>query len=129
MIYRKKKNVKKKNSREGLSEEEFLHKGSVLQPIFFNYIKALYWAFENQSLESLNFKYTANGKRQIQVENLSIEKMSRQKQLQTILMDEKLRETTYLGVEIMNSKRQVKTKLGHVVKIRVCRLTWRNRDA
>ena len=37
-------------------------------------------------------------------------------------MDEKLRETTNLGVEIMNSKRQVKTKLGHVVKIRVCRL-------
>ena len=37
-------------------------------------------------------------------------------------MDEKLRETTNLGVEIMNSKRQVTTKLGHVVKIRVCRL-------
>ena len=49
--------------------------------------------------------------------------MSRQKQLKTILMDEKLRETTKLGAVIMNSKRQVKTKLGHVVKIHVCRLT------
>ena len=35
----------------------------------------------------------------------------------------KLRETTNLCVEIMNSKRQVKGKLGHVVQIRVCRLT------
>ena len=40
-----------------------------------------------------------------------------------ILMDKKLRETTHLGVEVMNSKRQVKGKLGHVVQIRVCRLT------
>ena len=30
-------------------------------------------------------------------------------------MDKKLRETTNLCVEIMNSKRQVKEKLGHVV--------------
>ena len=40
-------------------------------------------------------------------------------------MDEKLRETTNLCVEIeiMNSKRQVMGKLGHVVQSRVCRLT------
>ena len=39
-------------------------------------------------------------------------------------MDKKLRETTLkLGVEIMNSKLHVKRKLGHVVQIRVCRLT------
>ena len=39
-------------------------------------------------------------------------------------MDEKLRETTsYLCVEIMNSKRQVMGKLGHVVQLRVSRLT------
>ena len=37
-------------------------------------------------------------------------------------MDKKLRETTDLCVEIMNSKRQVMEKLGHVVQIRVCRL-------
>ena len=37
-------------------------------------------------------------------------------------MDKKLPETTYLCVEIMNSKRQ-KGKLGHVVQIHVCRLT------
>ena len=36
-------------------------------------------------------------------------------------MDEKLRETTNLLVEIMDSKRQVKGT--HVVQIRVCRLT------
>ena len=30
-----------------------------------------------------------------------------------------MRETTYLGVDITNSKRQVKGKVGHVVQIRV----------
>ena len=40
------------------------------------------------------------------------------------LMDKKLCETTNLCVEIMNSKRQVKGKLGQVhVQIRVSRLT------
>ena len=39
-------------------------------------------------------------------------------------MDKKLRETNNLCVEIMNSKRQVKVKLGQVhVQIRVSRLT------
>jgi len=33
-------------------------------------------------------------------------------------MDKKLRETTDLCAEIMNSKRQVKEKLGHVAQIR-----------
>ena len=46
------------------------------------------------------FKLHVNGKRQIQQ-----------------------RETTNLGVKKMNSKLQVKRKLGHVVQIRVCRLT------
>ena len=74
-------------------------------------------------LESLNFTYTTNGKRQIQVENFSKQKMSRQNKLKTILMDKKFLEASNLCVEIMNSKRQVKGKLGHVVQIRVCRLT------
>ena len=38
-------------------------------------------------------------------------------------MDEKLFETTKFGVELINSKRQVKGKLGHVVQVCVCRLT------
>ena len=38
-------------------------------------------------------------------------------------MDKKLRETTNLFVEIINSKRQVMGRLGQVVQIRVCRLT------
>ena len=38
-------------------------------------------------------------------------------------MDKILRETTNLWVEIMNSKRQVKRKLGHVAQIRVNRFT------
>ena len=36
-------------------------------------------------------------------------------------MDEKLREITNLGVEIMNSKRLVKRKLAQVMQFRVCR--------
>ena len=47
------------------------------------------------------------GKRQIQVEKY---KMSKIKELKTINMDKKLRETTYLCVEIMNRKRQVHCK-------------------
>ena len=39
-----------------------------------------------------------------------------------------MRETINLGVEIMNSKRQVKRKLGNVVQFRVCRLQC-ERDA
>ena len=38
-------------------------------------------------------------------------------------MKNKLLEVTNLCVEIMNSKQQVTVKLGHVVQIRVCRLT------
>ena len=38
-------------------------------------------------------------------------------------MVKKLRDTTNLGVEIMNSKQQEKEKLRHMVQIRVCRLT------
>ena len=38
-------------------------------------------------------------------------------------MDKKLRETTSLRVEVMNSKRQVQGKLGNVVQIRACRWT------
>ena len=38
-------------------------------------------------------------------------------------MDKKLRETTNLSVEVMNSRRQEKGKLGHVVQTRVCRST------
>ena len=38
-------------------------------------------------------------------------------------MDKKLRDTTNLGVEIMNSKQQETEKLSHVVQIRVCCLT------
>ena len=38
-------------------------------------------------------------------------------------MDKKLRETTNLFVEIINSKRQVMGRLGQVVQIGVCRLT------
>ena len=67
--------------------------------------------------ESLSFTYTANGKHQIQVEKEQI------KTAQKFFMDKKLRKTTYLCVEIMNSKRQVKGKIGHVVQIRLGRLT------
>ena len=38
-------------------------------------------------------------------------------------MDKKWRETINLCLEIMKTKRQVKGKLGHVLQLRVCRLT------
>ena len=71
------------------------------------------------------FKLHVYGKRKtsdLSWEFLKIEN-EQVKQLKTILMDKKLREATNLCEEIMNSKRQVKEKLGHLVQIRVCRLT------
>ena len=44
-------------------------------------------------------------------------------------MNKILHETTNVCVEIMNSKRQVKGKLGHVVQIHVCRFTARHRSS
>ena len=55
---------------------------------------------------ALSFTCTANGKRQIQLEEFLKIENEIKKQLKTILMDKKLRETTYLCVEIMNSKRR-----------------------
>ena len=40
-----------------------------------------------------------------------------------ILVDKKFRQTTNLCVEMMNSWREAKGKLGHQVQIRVCCLT------
>ena len=64
------------------------------------------------------FKLHVYGKRKtsdLSWEYLKIEN-EQIKQLKTIPMDKKLRETTNLCEEIMSSKRQVKEKLGHVVK-------------
>ena len=63
------------------------------------------------------------GKRETPDSVLRISQHEQIKQLKTILMDKKLRETTNLCVEIMKSNRQVKGKLGHVVQIHVCCLT------
>ena len=64
------------------------------------------------------FKLHVYGKRKtsdLSWEYLKIEN-EQIKQLKTIPMDKKLRETTNLCEEIMSSKRQVKEKLGHVLK-------------
>ena len=60
------------------------------------------------------YKLHVYGKRQTSVK-LGI--FSKSKTARKILMDKKLRETTNLCLEVMNSKRQVKRKLGHVVQI------------
>ena len=70
------------------------------------------------NIRQLSFTYTANGKPRISQNRKWADKNSSKQ----ILMDKKLRETTNLGVEMMNSKRELKRKLGHVVQIRLCRL-------
>ena len=70
--------------------------------------------------EFFDLTYTANGKRQIQVENISNRKWADKN---SSYMDKKLGEATNLCVEIMSSRRQAEGKIGHVVQIRVCRLT------
>ena len=68
------------------------------------------------------FTYTANGKRQIlSWEFLKIEN----EQLKYSSYGWEIARNTNLYVEIINSKPQVKEKLGHVVQIRL----WRKRDA
>ena len=56
-------------------------------------------------------------------EFLKIEKWAYKNRSKQFLWIKRLCETTNLCVEVMKRKRQVKRKLGHVVQIRVCRLT------
>ena len=76
---------------------------------------------------SREFKLRVYGKRQSShssLEFLKIElKWTDKNSSKQFSWIKKKRETTNLVVEIMNSKRQVKRKVGHVVQIRVWRLT------
>ena len=71
------------------------------------------------------FKLHVYGKRQTSDLSWEFLKMENEriKTAQKIFMDKKVRENTNLCVEKMNSRRQAKRKPGHVVQIRVCRLT------
>ena len=68
------------------------------------------------------FTYSANSKSQIQLKLRICQEKEQIKTAQKIVVDKKLRETNHLCEEIINSKRQVKEELGHVLQIRVCRL-------
>ena len=72
------------------------------------------------------FKSHVHGKRQKSDSSWEFLKIENE-QMKTVQNNsyagQKLREATNLCEEIMNSKRQVKGKLGHVVQTRVCRLT------
>ena len=68
------------------------------------------------------FTYSANNESQIQLKLRICQEKEQIKTAQKIVVDKKLRETNHLCEEIMNSKRQVKEELGHVLQIRVCRL-------
>ena len=57
----------------------------------------------NVRIESLSFTYTANGKRQIQVENFLKIENEQMKIGQNNSYGQKLSETTNQGVEMMNS--------------------------
>ena len=71
------------------------------------------------------FKLHVYGKGQTSDSSWEFLKMENEriKTAQKILMAKKVRENTNLCVEKMNSRRQAKGKPGHVVQIRVCRLT------
>ena len=73
--------------------------------------------FNVSNIRELSFTYTASGKLRIS-QNRKWEDKNSSKQ--NLMADKKLRETSNLGVEMMNSKREVKRKLGHVIQIRVC---------
>ena len=67
--------------------------------------------------------YTANAKRQFSSgEFLKNRKWGDKNSSKQFLGYKKLRETTNLCVEIMNSEQRVMGKLGHMVQICICRL-------
>ena len=68
------------------------------------------------------FTYSANSKSQIQLKLRICQEKEQIKTAQKIVVDKKLLETNHLCEEIINSKRQVKGELGHVLQIPVCRL-------
>ena len=74
------------------------------------------------TIVSLSFTYAANGKHQIQDEKIENEHI---KTARNNSYGWKIAWITDLCVEMINSKRQVKAKLGHVVQIRST--VWRRR--
>ena len=68
------------------------------------------------------FTYSANNESQIQLKLRICQEKERIKTAQKIVVDKKLLETNHLCEEIINSKRQVKEELAHVLQICVCRL-------
>ena len=63
------------------------------------------------------FTYTANGQRQILVENISKWEWANKNGSKQFLWIKNLGETTNLSVEIMNSKRQVNRTLGTISRL------------
>ena len=80
----------------------------------------IHWDMSGRSLDSLSFWYTANVRVKLR---FSQNRKWADKNSSKQFLWRKLRETTNLWVEVMNSKRQVTGKFGHEVKIRVCQLT------
>ena len=76
--------------------------------------------------ESLSLTYMANGRFKLRISQ-SRKRAAKNSWQQFLWRIKKMCETNTLDVEIMNSKRHLKRKLGHVVQIRVCR--WRKSDA
>ena len=85
-------------------------------------LKRLFGDAENVYIREI--KLHVYGKQQTSDSSQAVKTEKEQIKTAQKLMDKKLCETTNLCVEIMNSKRQVKVKLGQVhVQIRVSRLT------
>ena len=73
------------------------------------------------TIERFRVTLTANGKREIQAENISNKKIAG-KTVQRNSYGFLWRETIDFFAEVINSKRQEKGKLGHAVQIHFCRL-------
>ena len=79
-------------------------------------------------MEIREFKIHVYGKRQTSDSGWEFLGMKK-KQIKTVQNNsygENWLETTYYGVEVINSKRQLRGKVGHVLQIHVCHLaqTW-----
>ena len=79
------------------------------------------WVSNFLTTERFRVTLTANGKREIQVENIS-NKKQQVKTAQSNSYGFLWRETINFFVKVMNSKRQEEGKLDHAVQIHFCRL-------
>ena len=94
-----------------------------LRMLFCSACFALFSYVRAKTRKSLSFTYTANGNVRFTLRISQNRRCADKNSSKQFLWTKNCVKLIHLGVEIMISKRYLKRKLGHVVQIRLCRLT------